>query len=728
VTATTATSQAPAALQPLPAYFTEEDPLAEPPLEGGPKIYEVGEESISSTRLLEELDINPELPSEKRRRLEQVLTSNELAFGLDDRLGHLDARVQIPLVPNAKPISLPPFPTSPVKREIMDKQMDKWIQLGVIEPSKSPWAAPAFIVYRNGKPRMVVDYRKLNEVAIADEFPLPRQEDILQALVGSQWLSTLDALAGFTQLEVDPKEREKLAFRTHRGLWQFIRMPFGYKNGPSIFQRIMQNVLAPFLWIFALVYIDDIVIFSKSFDDHLSHLDQVFKAVAETGITLATSKCHFAYQSLLLLGQKVSRLGLSTHMEKVSAILNLDIPRNVHNLQIFLGMMVYFSSYIPFYTWIATPLFGLLRKETKWEWTDLHSEAFELCKQVLTNAPVRGYAVPGSPYRLYSDACDFGLAAILQQVQKIQLKDLQGTRIYEKCEKAFLAGEPVPSLVIQVSKLDSDVPPSEPWGSTLEETWVYIERVIAYWSRILKPAERNYSPTEREALALKEGLIKFQPYIEGETILAVTDHAALQWSKTFQNVNRRLLTWGTVFSAYPKLQIVHRAGRVHSNVDPISRLRRRIPFQSGPLVDATKHIILDPEEDPLKDMYSTLGSRFEEKLLKVASNFVAQESGEIADYSLIIPDTLELKLPDDSPTFSDYHTSENYSIITSISSDELERWKSAYETDPTVSKILKDDEDEESSETFSQYQVRENGLIYFEDWNGNHRLVVPSTL
>src|ERR1700679_2434936 len=122
-------------------------------------------------------------------------------------------------------------------------------------------------------------------------------------------------------------------------------MPFGYKNGPSIFQRIMQNVLAPFLWIFALVYIDDIVIFSKSFDEHLDHLDQVFKAVAETGITLATMKCHFTYQSLLLLGQKVSRLGLSTHMEKVSTILNLDEPKNIHDLQIFLGMMVYFSSY-----------------------------------------------------------------------------------------------------------------------------------------------------------------------------------------------------------------------------------------------------------------------------------------------------------------------------------------------------------------------------------------------
>jgi len=124
VTATTATSQAPAALQPLPAYFTEEDPLAEPPLEGGPKIYKVGEESVSSIQLLEELDINPELPSDKRARLEQILTSNKLAFGLDGRLGHLDAKVQIPLIPNAKPISLPPFPTSPVSGKLW---INKWI-------------------------------------------------------------------------------------------------------------------------------------------------------------------------------------------------------------------------------------------------------------------------------------------------------------------------------------------------------------------------------------------------------------------------------------------------------------------------------------------------------------------------------------------------------------------------------------------------------------------------
>jgi hypothetical protein len=154
--------------------------------------------------------------------------------------------------PEAKPVSLPPFHASPANREVIDKQMESWIKLGVIEPSKSPWGAPVFIVYRNGKPRMVIDLRRMNDMAISDEFPLPRQDDILQALNGSQWLTTLDVLAGFTQLSMTDSAAEKLAFRTHNGLWQFRRVPFGYKNGPSIFQRIMQDVLAPFLWIFAL--------------------------------------------------------------------------------------------------------------------------------------------------------------------------------------------------------------------------------------------------------------------------------------------------------------------------------------------------------------------------------------------------------------------------------------------------------------------------------------------
>ena len=209
-------------------------------------------------------------------------------------------------------------------------------------------------------------------------------------------------------------------------------------------------------------------------EDHISHLDQVFEAIEGSGATLSITKCHFGYQSLLSLGQKVSRLGLSTHKENVDTILLLDEPKDHHDLQVFLGMMVYFSAYIPFYAWIAGPLFNLLKGSVKWEWTKIHSEAFELCKQVLVNVPVRGYAKPGSPYRLYSDACDFGLAAILPQVQRIQLKDLKGTKAYKCCERAFEAQQPIPSLVIQITKLGNDVPKNGNWGNTLDETWCYI--------------------------------------------------------------------------------------------------------------------------------------------------------------------------------------------------------------------------------------------------------------
>jgi hypothetical protein len=194
----------------------------------------------------------------------------------------------------------------------------------------------------------------------------------------------------------------------------------------------MQNILAPFLWIFALVYIDDIVVYSKSFEDHLAHIDRVLKAIGRSGITLSPGKCHLGYHSLLLLGQKVSRLGMSTHKDKVDAILQLAEPTKVPELRTFLGMMVYFSAYVPFYSWIVAPLYRLLKKDTEWKWGELEQEAFDLSKEVLVNSPVRAYPINGLGYRIYTDACDYGLAAILQQVQPIRISDLQGTRVYEK--------------------------------------------------------------------------------------------------------------------------------------------------------------------------------------------------------------------------------------------------------------------------------------------------------
>ena len=178
---------------------------------------------------------------------------------------------------------------------------------------------------------------------------------------------------------------------------------------------------------------------------------------------------------------------------------------------------------------------------------------------------------------------------------------MRGTKAYDQLKKAFDKKEPVPQLVTVLSKERNDVPEVGQWAINFEDTIMYVERVVSYWSRVLKSAERNYSPTEREALALKEALIKFQPFLEGVPTLAITDHTALTWSRTFQNVNRRLLTWGTVFAAYPDMEIIHRAGKMHSNVDPISRLWRRVPITDGPMTDDVKSVDLSKSvEDPLR--------------------------------------------------------------------------------------------------------------------------------
>lgn len=429
------------------------------------------------------VNMGPDVPEAVKPKLNDVLRRNAAAFGVGGRLGRVAAKADIPVKPGTQPSSMPMYSASPAKREVIDKQMDLWFERGVIELSNSPWGAPCAVVFRNGKARLAVDYRKLNTDTIPDEFPIPRQSEIIQVLSGAQLLSTFDALAGFNQVEMDDEAKEKTAFRSHRGLWQFRRMPFGLRNGPSIFQRIMQGVLAPYLWLFTLVYIDDIVIFSKSWEDHLVHLDRVLSAIAAARITLEPKKCFIGYSSILLLGHKVSRLGLSTHKEKVAAIQELARPTNVPDLQKFLGMINYFASYIPYYAFIAKPLFSLLAKGTKWEWRAEQEIAFLQAKDALSEAPVLGHPIQGSPYRLYTDASDYALGSSLQQVQPIKIADLHETTVYDKLKTAWDAGLPVLRLFINLAKEVKEIRTEsgeDTWAEEFEETTVHVERVIAY--------------------------------------------------------------------------------------------------------------------------------------------------------------------------------------------------------------------------------------------------------
>ena len=277
-----------------------------------------------------------------------------------------------------------------------------------------------------------------------------------------------------------------------------------------------------------------------------------------------------------------------------------------------------------------------------------------------------------------------------------------------------------------LDKEGSDIPPIGQWNSDLDKTIVHIESIVAYWSHILQAAERNYSPTEREALALKEGLINFQLYLEGEKILAIMDHATLMWSKTFQNVNRRLLTWGLVFLAFPNMKIVHRAGRVHLNVDPVSQLRRQQPSQEGPVnIDSTL-LKLKPAEDPLTNMFEELGPQFKEKLLTVASNFMMSEL-KMEEETLDIPIKLQVGDSDKIETFQ--LTSQSYYTLIGMDQEEVVKWKTAYDEDPHFNLVLKTvREDEDNDIPYPQYQYSDSGLLYFEDRMGNTKMCVPKGL
>lgn len=343
-----------------------ENPPAETTAEGkdlwGPKAASPTETPRLSKDDLEKiLHFNPDLPPEQKAQLLKLAEECQGAFSTDGRLGKAeDSNFKIELVEGSVPVSVAPYKANPLKQEAIDKQLKKWLVEDVIEASRSPWSASVVVVYRNDKPRVCIDYRKINAMTKPDNFLLSKRDDIFQALAGKEWFSTLDCLSGFQQIVVDPDSRPFTGFQCHRGRFQFKRLPFGLMNGPAEFQRVMQEVLAELLWFCALVYIDDIVVYSMTFEEHLAHLRRTLQNIERWGIVLSPNKCFLGFRSLHLLGQNVSRLGISTIKEKVEAVMKAPRPTDIKSLRAFLGMLNFYAGFIPFYAWMVSPLFRLL--------------------------------------------------------------------------------------------------------------------------------------------------------------------------------------------------------------------------------------------------------------------------------------------------------------------------------------------------------------------------------
>ena len=404
------------------------------------------------------------------------------------------------------------------RRQEAKKLLDDMLGRNVIQPSNSPWASPVVLVpKKDGSLRFCVDYRRVNAVTRKDAYPLPRVDDTLDTLSGSKWFSTLDLLSGYWQVEVDPEDREKTAFCTHEGLFEFRVMPFGLCNAPATFQRLMDAVLAGLQWSSCLVYIDNLVIPGKTFLEHLAHLRQVFQRLKVEGLKLKTSKCNLCLKEVEFLGHLVSADGVRTDPRKTDKVATWPVPTSKREVQQFLGLANYYRRFVKDFATIAKPLHYLTEKTAAFEWTESAQLAFEELRGRLVSAPVLAFPDYSKPFILDTDASEAGIGAVLSQLRDD--------------------------------------------GS---------EAVIAYASRVLTRPERRYCVTRKELLAVVTFIQHFRSYLLGREFQLRTDHGSLTWLANFKEPEGQLARWLERLQEF-HFHIVHRPGKRHGNADSLSR-------------------------------------------------------------------------------------------------------------------------------------------------------------
>ena len=478
---------------------------------------------------LEALLEEPDLPDYKKKTLLNFVTEFHHAFCLEEgERGETDA-IQMKIdTREVQPKRQPARRMPPAVRQEVARQLQEMQDNGIIEPSKSPWASPVVLVRkRDGSHRFCVDYRGLNSVTIPDNFPLPRIDDLLDQLGESKYFSTIDLAAGFWQIRMHPLSQEKTAFVVPQGLYEFRVMPFGLTNAPGVFQRLMQQVLAGLNPAsgtdFVSVYLDDILVFSRSLQDHLTHLRVVIQKLVEAGLKLKPSKCHFARRELEYLGHVVTRDGLKTNPRLMEAVSEFPTPRSVHEVRRFLGLSSYYRRFVRNFANIAAPLHQLTRKETQFCWSTDCASAFNQLKTMLTSAPVLAYPSFDQEFILETDASIQGLGAVLSQ-----------------------------------KRTDNRL------------------HLVAYASRALSPPEKNYGITDLETLAVVWAMSHFRHYLYGNGVTVYTDHTAVKSVLESPNPTGKHARWWTrVYGCGVKhVSIRYRAGRENTNADALSRSPR----------------------------------------------------------------------------------------------------------------------------------------------------------
>ena len=323
----------------------------------------------------------------------------------------------IPLIPGARPVSVRPYRIAPHLKDELEKQIKELLASGMIRHSNSEFSSPVLLVKKKeeGTWRMVIDYRHLNAITLKSKYPVPVIDELLDELAGACWFSKLDLKAGYYQIRLAPGEEYKTAFQTHNGHYEFNVMGMGLSGAPGTFQGTMNYDLSPVLRKCALVFFDDILVFSKTLREHWEHLDEVLSILHREQWKVKMSKCDFAQPKIAYLGHVISAEGVSTDPDKIVAVQQWPTPQNVKEVRGFLGLSGYYRKFIKHYGIIARPLTDLLKKNVPFVWTSITDEAFVTLKQALVSAPVLALPDFTKPFMIETDACEYGIGAVLMQ-------------------------------------------------------------------------------------------------------------------------------------------------------------------------------------------------------------------------------------------------------------------------------------------------------------------------
>lgn len=522
------------------------------------------------------------LNNEEKNALSNILEEYESIFPkTNEPLSHTSAIKHEIKTTDEIPIYSKSYRYPECYKEEISNQVNKLLSENIIRESYSPWSSPVWMVPKkldnSGKKkyRMVIDYRKLNAKTIDDKFPIPNITDVLDKLGKNIYFTILDLASGFHQIEMDENSISKTAFNTDKGHFEFCRVPFGLKNAPATFQRLMNHVLRDYINKICLVYLDDIIILGTSLKEHIENIRKIFKRLKQYNLKIQIDKSEFLRKEVAYLGHIVSQDGIKPNPTKIEAVKNYPIPKTQKEIKSYLGLLGYYRKFIPDFSKLTKPLTKCLKKGNKININDKeYIESFEHSKEILTNAPLLQYPDFSKQFILSTDASDFAIGAILSQ-------NVNG----------------------------QDLP-------------------IAYASRTLNNHEINYSTTEKELLGIVWATKYFRPYLYGVKFVIRTDHQPLTWLMNLKDPSSKLMRWKIKLDEY-SFDIEYKKGKFNTNADALSRIRPKFKILKtfDDIFDKPYHLVhcISKDKTLSKGFAKQINSIFKSKLYLEKKNLNINE-------------------------------------------------------------------------------------------------------